>query len=96
MQFKRTHDDQMRALRANPTNSEGLASTVEDAPVQLTRELIDDAIERSKMIAAVRLPKFTVARRAQRAAQAHGSMKAFLRTAAAFQNLPSFARRMRE
>jgi hypothetical protein len=97
MRFVPNHDDQMRALRARLAPETPTAETgVLVSPVQLTRALVDEAIERSRAKVAVKLPAFTATRRAERAAQAHGSMKLFLRNAAAFQNLPHFARRMRE
>jgi hypothetical protein len=77
-----SHDDQMRQARLRQT-------------VQLTRELVDAAIETS--VKKARVMGLTPRPQQQsRIVNARGAMKAFLAHARTVQNLPSFAKRMRE
>jgi hypothetical protein len=85
MLHRPTHDDHVRAHRAR----------VEDPPVQLTRELVDEAVAASAAKVAAN-PPFRHGFESRYRALAAGSMKAFLAHARTIQKLPSFARRLRE
>jgi hypothetical protein len=82
-----SHDDQMRqaALRMAPA-----PSVVEsDPPVLITRVVINRTLAANHVhqVRSTTLPRFR---------QANGAMREFLKTARSVQNLPSFAKRIRE
>lgn len=88
--MRQSHDDQMRALRARLEGQSTPADKpVPDVPVQLTRSLVERAVKRSA--SASPLPQQLAWQQ-----RTNGSMKTFLRHARTFQDLPHFARRMRE
>ncbi len=82
-----SHDDQMRQLRmvAPP-------SVIGEAPVQLSRPMIDAAILRSVDHALAIAPAGNTRRRLL---QMQGGMKSFLATARAVQRLPSIGKGLR-
>lgn len=87
MLHKPSHDDRVRAARIRLANQRLPATApLADVPIEVTPKLVR------------RVLRPAVARTEQREWQqrTQGGMKAFLRHARAVQNLPSFARSMRE